>query len=563
MTENEDILNLETVNIVQLDTKEEKKYFSRSQIIIANKTERCIPSKIILDDKNVSNEVVSESEQVKSEEDKSVVVEKSQEEINKSKGLKRKKIKSDEVSKVKPKDLIRNIDSKVSKTCADSKYDSEITSKATSIYTLLFDSRRLYDSCIYELRQRLFSLIKEDENAIFKMPYTYNQLYSIIKNSDSYLNTTLDTYTKTYVIKQSIESWKSFIESLRSFIKTPELFTGRPKIPKFLKSKHIIYNAITIDKSRFRYINYIDNTLVLPNTLIKINVPKNINIDEIQQIKIIPYYNKVKIVYTFIDKTECIDNDYVSGRALGGDLGVNNLVSITSNELAYSALIKGGQIKTVNRDMNKKVANYTSELNICNKKQTTSKKIQDTYEKRNNTIETMMWNVAHQILDMMLETKSEIFVFGKNTGWKQEVNMGKKNNQNFVQIPFNSLIDKVEHLFGKYKNLRLIIVEESYTSIVDHLALETLEHHDNYLGKRVKRGLFKSSTGVTFNADLNGAIGILRKANVISNQQLMLMRNRGDIVSPVVSNCLPYKKTKFSKNPNGLVYKARFGKQTN
>ena len=138
--------------------------------------------------------------------------------------------------------------------------------------------------------------------------------------------------------------------------------------------------------------------------------------------------------------------------------------------------------------------------------------------------------------------------------------MGKKNNQNFVQIPYNSLIDKVDHLFSRYKNLRLIIVEESYTSIVDHLALETLEHHDNYLGKRVKRGLFQSSTGATINADLNGAIGILRKADVISNTQLLDMRNRGDLVSPVVSNCLPYKKTKFSKNPNGLAYKARFGK---
>ena len=563
MTEETDILNLETVNIAPLDNEEEKiekKYFSRSQIISANKTERCIPSKIVLDDKNVSDGVVSESDQVKSEEDKSIVVEKYQEGVNKSKGKRRKKIKSDKVSKVKEKDLIRNIDSKVSKTCAVSKYDSELTSKATSVYTLLFDSRRLYDSCIYELRQKLFSLLKEDENTIFSLPYTSNQLYNVIKNTDAYINTTLDTYVKSYVIKQSIESWKSFIQSLRSFIKNPELFTGKPKIPKFLKSKHIIYNAITIDKSRFRYINYIDNTLILPNTLIKINVPKNINIDEIQQIKIVPYYNKVKIIYTFLDKSECIDNDYVSGRVLGGDLGVNNLVAITSNDLAYSALIKGGQIKTVNRDMNKKAAYYTSELNVCNKEQNTSKKIQDTYEKRNNTIETMMWNVAHQILDMMLETKSEIFVFGKNTGWKQEVNMGKKNNQNFVQIPYNSLIDKVDHLFSRYKNLRLIVVEESYTSIVDHLALETLEHHDNYLGKRVKRGLFESSSGATINADLNGAIGILRKANVISNAQLLNMRNRGDLVSPVVSNCLPYKKTKFSKNPNGLAYKARFGK---
>ena len=177
-------------------------------------------------------------------------------------------------------------------------------------------------------------------------------------------------------------------------------------------------------------------------------------------------------------------------------------------------------------------------------------------------MDNIMWNVAHQIVEMMLETKSEIFVIGKNTGWKQDTDMGKINNQNFVQIPYNSLIDKLDNLFNQYKNLRLLVVEESYTSKCDHLAQETMEHHDVYLGKRINRGLFKSSTGVVLNADINGAIGMLRKANVISNDQLLNMRNRGDIVSPEVSNPLPYLKSNFYKNPKTETYKKRYGKAT-
>lgn len=80
--------------------------------------------------------------------------------------------------------------------------------------------------------------------------------------------------------------------------------------------------------------------------------------------------------------------------------------------------------------------------------------------------------------------------------------------------------------------MQVILVEESYTSKVDHLALESMEYHDVYLGKRVNRGLFKSSNNKLLNADVNGAIGILRKGNAISEAQLMDLRNRGDVVAP-------------------------------
>ena len=90
------------------------------------------------------------------------------------------------------------------------------------------------------------------------------------------------------------------------------------------------------------------------------------------------------------------------------------------------------------------------------------------------------------------------------------INLGKKNNQKFVEIPFSKLIDKISYK-GKLIGINVQTTEESYTSKVDHLAFESLEKHDVYLGKRKKRGLFQSSVNKLLNADVNGAIGIGRK----------------------------------------------------
>ena len=141
-------------------------------------------------------------------------------------------------------------------------------------------------------------------------------------------------------------------------------------------------------------------------------------------------------------------------------------------------------------------------------------------------------------INVFLELFDYIYV-GHNKEWKQNITLGKTNNQNFVSIPFNMLIDVLTYKIEKFINLNIKVVEESYTSKCDHLVKETMEHHDNYLGKRVKRGLFKSSTGKELNADINGAIGILRKRNAISDDQIKILRDRGGIVSPKVLNINP------------------------
>jgi putative transposase len=105
-------------------------------------------------------------------------------------------------------------------------------------------------------------------------------------------------------------------------------------------------------------------------------------------------------------------------------------------------------------------------------------------------------------------------VVGKNTGWKQEINIGTKNNQNFVYLPHAKFIEMLKYKWEQAGGT-VVTQEESYTSKCSFLDNEPVKKHETYLGKRVKRGLFVSSTGRELNADVNGAGNILRKG--ISN----------------------------------------------
>ncbi|MDY7006275.1 MAG: IS200/IS605 family accessory protein TnpB-related protein [Cyanobacteriota bacterium] len=98
-------------------------------------------------------------------------------------------------------------------------------------------------------------------------------------------------------------------------------------------------------------------------------------------------------------------------------------------------------------------------------------------------------------------------VIGQNDNWKQGANMGKKNNQNFTQIPHSKLIQQITYKC-QLVGIKVIETEESYTSKTSAVDLEKPICHENYVGKRVKRGLFRSATGIVINADINGSIQI-------------------------------------------------------
>lgn len=392
---------------------------------------------------------------------------------------------------------------------------------------MMSDSLSIYDCALYYQRQAYF---KSKEQSKIKT-YSYVELWNIVKESEQIKNSTLDYVAKQYIVKQVYDNWKAFIKSTMAYKENKSKFHARPKLPNYLY-KNKKYNIVKIDKTRFKKLNYDDNSFVLPCSTYKIKIINKINLKDVHQITIQKFYGKTRINIIFEDK-ETKKNDFDSNSAIGIDIGVNNLCAITSNDKAFSYVINGRPLKSMNQYFNKLYAETKSILEKCNKLKT-SKKVERLCRKRYNKIDNYLNNVSKKIIDLCIEHNINTIYIGHNPNWKQESKMSKQNNQNFVQIPFNKLIDQLKHKASRYTDLNVVVVEESYTSKVDHLAFESLEHHEEYSGKRIKRGLFMSSTGKLLNADINGSIGVLRKGKAITDEQLLLLRDRDDVVSPAV-----------------------------
>ena len=183
-------------------------------------------------------------------------------------------------------------------------------------------------------------------------------------------------------------------------------------------------------------------------------------------------------------------------------------MTVTSNKRGCKPLVINGKpLKSINQFYNKQKAKYQSELPKDIK---TSKRIQKLTFKRNNRVNDYLHKSTNYIVNFCLKNELNTIVIGYNEFWKQKVNIGKVNNQKFVQIPFERLLSILEYKCQKY-GLNILSNEESYTSKCSFLDLEEIKKHDVYLGKRVKRGLFISSNGKLINSDVNGSYNILRK----------------------------------------------------
>jgi putative transposase len=141
-----------------------------------------------------------------------------------------------------------------------------------------------------------------------------------------------------------------------------------------------------------------------------------------------------------------------------------------------------------------------------------------------------MHKAARKIVNYAIANGVGKIVVGHNVGWKDKINLGKKTNQNFVQVPFGLLM---EYLRYKCKEVGLVYQEicESHTSKCSFLDLEIIKHHKKYVGKRIKRGLFKTANGVKINADVNAAGNIARK--VTGDYSLNSDQIKGFVANPV------------------------------
>ena len=154
-------------------------------------------------------------------------------------------------------------------------------------------------------------------------------------------------------------------------------------------------------------------------------------------------------------------------------------------------------------------------LERCQKKKT-SKRLQRLSEKRNNKIADYLHKTSKLIIDYCNQFKIGTIIIGHSKQWKLKLNLGKRNNQTFANIPFSKLIQMIEYK-ATQNNINIMIQEESYTSkasYFDNDKIPTLRDKGQriFSGERIRRGLYMCKDGSFVNADVNGSLNIMRKA---------------------------------------------------
>jgi len=351
-------------------------------------------------------------------------------------------------------------------------------------------AKNLYNLANWYVRQDFFKL----NNFL-----NYYDLDYILKNERAYRK--LSSQTSQQILKLVNRNWRSYFRALEEFRANPKKFKNKPRVPRYKKKNGESIVIFTNQQCRIKegYLRFPTKAnLKLMKTRIK---------EKLKEVRIIPLGIKYKI--EIIYEKEVQDLGLNKNNVLSIDLGLNNLITAVNNIGLDPIIIKGKVIKSINQYYNKQLAHYRS---IENKKSNfqDTKRILKLHLKRNNKINTIFHRISRLIIDYCIENNLGTIIIGYNHGWKQNINIGKKNNQKFVQIPFLRLINQV-----KYKSeligITVITINENHTSKCSFLDNEEIRHHKKYVGKRISRGLFRTSNGTLINADVNAGYNIMKK----------------------------------------------------
>ena len=357
--------------------------------------------------------------------------------------------------------------------------------------TAAFASKNLYNLALYEMRQKFFA---------DGFVYSYESLYHLVKTTDAYKG--LPAKVAQQVLKGLDKAWKGYFAAHKEWQKDPSKFSSEPKLPKYkdkTDGRNVLTYTIQAVSSKLLRIGQVALS-GLSGLIIK---TKQTMIDCVRVVPKKTHY-VVEIIYS--REVEPADLDYTF--AAGIDLGLNNLAVIASNKPGFQPVVVNGRpLKSINQFYNKRKAELQS---ILGSEKALSHRIDRLTDKRNRRINHYLHSASRQVVDMLVANKIGLLVIGKNGGWKQEIGIGKRNNQNFVSIPHARFIEMLTYKC-ELVGIKVVLTEESHTSKCSFLDLEPVRHHEKYQGKRIKRGLFRSSMGKLINADLNGAYNIIRK----------------------------------------------------
>ena len=365
--------------------------------------------------------------------------------------------------------------------------ERHIIKKTNPLYSeldnLCFLSKNLYNSALYTVRQFYF---------------TNKKYFNWIKVNNQFVSEKQQDY---YALpcKVSQQTLKMVDQNMKSFFNAIKAKKSKAKLPKYfdkVKGRFVVtYTNQAIGKKALQN-GYIE--------LSKTNIKIKTKVKNVKQVRIVPQNNfiVVEVLYEVKPKS----HDKSKEMYCGIDFGLNNLMTC-SFQNDSPLIINGKPLKSINWHYNKEKSRLQSLLDGRKK---TSKRIQNITLKRNNRINDYLHKTTKIFVNYLVSKEINNVVIGYNKEWKQGINIGRVNNQNFVGIPYYKLLNMLTYKC-EMEGISVIVTEENYTSKCSFLDDEDICKHEEYVGKRIKRGLYKASDGRLINADVNGALNILKK----------------------------------------------------
>ena len=393
-----------------------------------------------------------------------------------------------------------------------------------SIKELCHIAKNLTNEAIYNVRQYYFT-----EDKFLK----YEKNYTLLKSSPNYKE--LNSNIAQQILKEVDGSFKSFF-GLIKLAKQGKYSFKDCKLPNYLPKDG--YTTLVIGFVRLN-----GNKLILPfsnnfkktHKVVEITIPPVLLDKKVKEIRILPKANARYFEIQYIYETECIQRNLNTQNALALDLGVNNLVTAVSST-GKSFIVDGKRLKSINQWFNKENARLQSikDKQRFGKKPTNRQKA--IARDCNNKVNDYMNKAARMIIDYCINNDIGTLIAGYNVTFQRNSHIGKQNNQNFVNIPYGRLRDKLAYMC-ELNGITYVEQEESYTSKASFWDKDNIPVYNNdnpkeyeFSGNRVHRGLYETANGKTFNADINGALNIMRKSSVVD---MNILYGRGEVDTPI------------------------------
>jgi len=368
---------------------------------------------------------------------------------------------------------------------------------------LCFKSKNLYNAALFEFRQSYFD--KEEDTL------SWQNINRVFNQSNQFDYRELPSKVSNTVLKKLGNN----ISSFWSLVKKPD-YNKKVRLPKYLHKTDGRF-IVEFNKQTFSNKRDEDNNLIICKSSLDLRIPTKV--ENPQQVRIVPKTGcyVIEVIYE-VKENKPKQNQRVAAI----DLGLNNLATVVTNDGDNPILISGKKIKSINQYYNKMTSKQKS---LLPNNTFTSKSLDRLWLKRNNKISYEIHKITKFLANYFDERDVSKVIIGNNSGWKTGINLGKRNNQNFVNIPYSKFINQLTYkcqLLG----ITVITREESYTSKASFLDYDEIPNYEDetkpkFSGKRIKRGLYRSTTR-KINADVNGAYNIMVKENpnyIIGNRE--------------------------------------------